>query len=345
MEKERFYLDNFTYVFSIVLILFTGSLIVNFTDYTGRSILQQEITLFQKNSSSDWTTNGKSMTGTAILRNTVPVSDIEIIESIPSLQIDAGKIKTVELSFANRGLTNLNNVFLEVVGINKKLYDLNPKIFPTILPGEIKTFILTFNIPENEPEAKYSFIYNIKSDESSVSGDANIIIFSLRSNVLNKISELKRDLVNLKFTLSKIDKTTKEVSKTETLMGLIEEKLNKAEATLYIDLQESLRYTNEAELYTIKTKEELENAGIKIQDYKELPLKIKFPWAFWILIVSLTLLIIVIIVISIMAYRKLSIVNLLNTKRSPPSAYASEEVPTRFEEELKRLERELFRKE
>lgn len=288
---------------------------------------------------------GGGATGAGILRKNVPMSNIELIDIISDLSLDAGKTRTVELSFANRGLTNLNNVILEIIGINKNLYEINPKTFSTISPNELKIFIVKFNIPQNEPESKYSFIYTVKADESSVSEAANLIIFSLRSNILNKISELKRDLINLKFTLSKVDKTIKEVSKAETLISLIEEKLSKAEAILGIDLQESSQYTNEAELYIIRTKEELENAGIKIKDYQELPLRIKFPWIFWVLMALLIVLIIMIVIIAIVAYKRISIIKLLNTKRSPPSAYASEEAPTRFEEELKRLERELFRKE
>lgn len=102
--------------------------------------------------------------------------------------IDVYQTKTAQsiLRVKNTGDANLNNVRVNITGLQSGWYSIEPASFDRIIPGDTRSFILTFNPPT---VGTYAFKINIKSNEKSETVDALLNVVELTPEINKTIEE------------------------------------------------------------------------------------------------------------------------------------------------------------
>ena len=234
--------------------------------------------------------------------------------------------KTTTLTIENTGDKELTGITLNLEGLNQEIYTINPLTINSLKPKETKEFQITWLVKNFLGE--YDFDYVIKTDQTEKRESGRLVVLTMKDYFISELERIKNKIKELKEEIQE-EKQLEELNVCEKIANEIESNIEKEE---FINAEDNIKKADEC-LDKIKPIKET-----------ELPSMISENKVLIIVIILLIILILVIVGVAYMFYKKLNIINFMNSKQMSTSKTKSskkEIVETKkglFDTRLKKIE-------
>ena len=275
--------------------------------------------------------------------NEIPVFDkdynIDIESYNKEINIVQGWTDITGVRVRNNGNLEINNITLTLAGIPTSWYNITPKKYEVILPGNSTLFLIEYKIPAGSKSGAYPFTLVANSNEVVTDKIGRLVVFTSIEDLI------RQDIINLKIELHKLEDDIyfsqnigKDVSK---VWGIVEQ------AWIQIELAEN-------NLDNKRYDEALQNIQVVSGLIKQAKIILETPtemddadWkdSIWIFVLKVLIVLAVFAYISVWWIRKKDKYKLkASLKRYMKRSLSKEEIETRkkdFENDKERIQRVL----
>lgn len=212
---------------------------------------------------------------------------IEITDYESSILVEKGWVRYLSIDVENSGDVYLNNVGISVEGDRSSWFEIQTNR-TDLSPNQSASFLIKLYIPLSEEKGKYYFSLIAEADETSVTEEFTVELFTSRSEMLlEQIQNFRESIDELKQEADDAGIRGKDVEDVKLLLleaaPLLEAASNDVYNKMYEDATEKIR---NAEILLTKAEYDLSIAAtIPITQALSVPLE-------WILIIALIIIII-----------------------------------------------------
>ena len=225
------------------------------------------------------------------------VEKIEILSSMNDITSFPGQSKVFDFVVRNAGNKELEDVSLSITGLDSNWYSISPaSVYLDVT--KTGTFSISIDVPVDALVGSYPFMYVVKSSgETVIEEQAELKVVSEAELLSIELSNLKKKITDLKYTINGADEKGYDVSEPRTLVKLAEDMIVDIEDSISgrdfdkvrDDIKIAKRHLDDAE-------DRLENLGIKILEKPVTFISEYWAWIVtWILICSMIVIVLIIL--------------------------------------------------
>lgn len=227
-------------------------------------------------------------------------SELQIRDFEKEIYLTKNLGKTITITIENTGDTNLTNISIELIGLDKTEYIVKPKSIDLLEPGKTKEIEIILLILDfiGEKDSKYK----IKTNELTLDKDIKIIVLSLREYFLKEIEIYKDKILDLTYQLQKDEKTNL-LDNLARCSEMLNQLTSSVEAEEFINAEDKLKNLEECvkDVEKEADKEKMIDLG---------------PYWIWIITWGLIVALIVVLVIIVRTLnKKLGVINFMKNKQ------------------------------